>query len=215
MKFVNLHTHFYTKSDSIIEIVNQYPHEFSAEIPMYSIGIHPWHIEDSRVNEDLKTIKDKLSLNECIALGECGLDKRIEKIYSDQIAVFEAQLNLLHEVSKPVILHCVASFDEVISCKKNSGLSSPFIIHGFSKNYQVAKQLLNQDFHLSFGKYLLRNPELGYVFKQIPNEKIFLETDTIEESLEEVYTFAAKCKNISVEEMKEIVWNNYQTIFEK
>ena len=213
MKFVNLHTHFYTNSDSVLEIVNQYPNEFSAEIPHYSIGIHPWYIDDIRWNDDLKIIKDKLSLKECIALGECGLDKRIDKIYSKQIEVFESQLNLLHEVSKPVILHCVASFDEVISCKKNSQLSSPFILHGYSKNYLVAKQVLNQDFYLSFGKYLLRNPELSEVFRKIPNEKIFLETDTIAESLEEVYTFAANCKNISVEEMKEIVWNNYQTVF--
>ena len=213
MKFVNLHTHFYTKSDSILEIVNQYPKDFSDEIPSYSIGIHPWHIDDNSINEDLKIIKSKLSLKECIALGECGLDKRIDKIYSTQINVFESQLDLLHHISKPVILHCVASFDEVISCKKNSGLTSPFIIHGFSKNLQVAKQLLNQDFHLSFGKYLLKNSELSEVFKQIPNEKIFLETDTIAESLEEVYTFAANCKNISIEEMKEIVWKNYQTIF--
>lgn len=217
MKFVNLHTHFYTKSDSILEIVNQYPKEFSEEIPHYSIGIHPWHIDDTRLKDDLQIVKQKLSTNECIALGECGLDKRIDKIYSTQIDVFESQLDLLHQISKPVILHCVASFDEVISCKKNSGLTSPFIIHGFSKNAQVAKQLLNQDFHLSFGKYLLRSrnfgTELGDVFKQIPNEKIFLETDTIAESLEEVYTFAAKCKNISVDEMKEIVWNNYQTVF--
>ena len=213
MKFVNLHTHFYTKSDSILEIVNQYPKDFSDEIPFYSIGIHPWHIDDNSINEDLKIIKSKLSLKECIALGECGLDKRIDKIYSTQIGVFESQLDLLHEFPKPVILHCVASFDEVISCKKNSGLTSPFIIHGFSKNLQVAKQLLNQDFHLSFGKYLLKNSELSEVFKQIPNEKIFLETDTIAESLEEVYTFAANCKNISIEEMKEIVWKNYQTIF--
>ncbi len=213
MKFVNLHTHFYTNSDSNLEIVNQYPKDFSEEIPFYSIGIHPWHIEESRLDDDLKIIKEKLSLTECIALGECGLDKRIDKIYSTQIDVFESQLDLLHQIPKPVILHCVASFDEVISCKKNSGLTSSFIIHGFSKNIQVAKQLLNQDFHLSFGKYLLRNPELGDVFKQIPNEKIFLETDTIAESLEEVYTFAAKCKNISVEEMKEIVWHNYQTVF--
>ena len=213
MQFVNLHTHFNTNSDSILEIVNQYPHEFSEEISHYSIGIHPWHIDDNRLNEDLQLIKQKLSLKECIALGECGLDKRIDKIYSTQVDVFESQLELLHQTPKPVILHCVASFDEVISCKKNSNLNSPFIIHGFSKNDQVAKQLLNQDFYLSFGKYLLRNKEVGDVFKQIPNEKIFLETDTIAESLEEVYTFAAKCKNISVDEMKEIVWNNYQTVF--
>ncbi|MFY7938934.1 MAG: TatD family hydrolase, partial [Flavobacterium sp.] len=72
-----------------------------------------------------------------------------------------------------------------------------------------------QDFYLSFGKYLLRNPEMESVFKYVPNERFFLETDTISESLEEVYTFAAKCKNISVEKMKEIVWNNYQSVFNK
>ena len=215
MKFVNLHTHFYTNSDSILEIVNQYPYEFIDAIPHYSIGIHPWYIFDERVNEDLNFIKNKLQLNECIALGECGLDKRIEKKMDLQINVFESQLYLLNEIPKPVILHCVAAFDEVISCKKNSSIQSPFIIHGFSKNIPLAKQLLTQDFYLSFGKYLLRNPEIELIFKYVPNDKIFLETDTISESLEEVYTFAAKCKNISVEEMKEIVWNNYQTIFNK
>ena len=215
MKFVNLHTHSYTNSDAVLEIVNQYPNEFIADIPHYSIGIHPWHIVDERVGEDLNYIKNKLQLIECIALGECGLDKRIEKKMEVQIDVFESQLSLLHEISKPVILHCVAAFDEIISCKKNSGLQSLFIIHGFSKNIPLAKQLLNQDFYLSFGKYLLRNPEMESVFKYVPNDKIFLETDTISESLEEVYTFAAKCKNISVEKMKEIVWNNYQTVFNK
>lgn len=215
MLFVNLHTHFYTNSDSILEIVNQYPNEFLDDIPNYSIGIHPWYISDERVTEDINTIKTKLQSNECIALGECGIDKRIEKKIEVQIDVFESQLSLLNEISKPVILHCVAAFDEVISCKKNSGLQSPFIIHGYSKNISLAKQLLNQDFYLSFGKYLLRNPEIELVFKYVPNDKIFLETDTISESLEEVYTFAAKCKNISVEEMKEIVWNNYQAVFIK
>lgn len=213
MKYINLHTHRYTKDDTVLEILNQYPHEFNIEFPQFSIGIHPWYIEDSRLNEDLKIIKEKLELNNCIALGECGLDKRIEKIYSTQINVFEAQLDINKHFLKPTILHCVASFDEVISIKKNSQLPSPFIIHGFSKNYQVAKQLLNQGFYLSFGKYLLRNPELGEVFNQVPNEFIFLETDTIEENLEEVYKFAAQSKNISVEEMKTIVWQNYNRIF--
>jgi TatD DNase family protein len=215
MQFVNLHTHSYTNSDAILEIVNQYPNEFIADIPHYSIGIHPWHIVDERASEDLNYIKNKLQLVECLALGECGLDKRIEKKIELQIDVFESQLSLLNEISKPVILHCVAAFDEIISCKKNSDLQSPFIIHGFSKNIPLAKQLLNQDFYLSFGKYLLRNPEMESVFKYVPTDKIFLETDTISESLEEVYIFAAKCKNISLEEMKEIVWNNYQTVFTK
>ena len=213
MKFINLHTHAVSNAPNTISILNQYPHEFQEGFSNYSIGIHPWYINEDRLASDLKMIKSKLSTKECMALGECGLDKRIDKIYSTQIAVFEAQLDLNSAFLKPVILHCVASFDQVIASKKNSGLSCPFILHGFSKNKQVATQLLKHDFYLSFGKYLLHNPELKNVFAEIPNEKIFLETDTMSESLEEVYTFAAQCKNISLEEMQSIVWKNYQRVF--
>jgi TatD DNase family protein len=89
----------------------------------------------------------------------------------------------------------------------------PIVIHGFSKNEQVAKQLIDNGFYLSFGKYLLLNPELETVFKFVPNDRFFLETDTIEETLEEVYTLAAKYKNIKIEDLIEIVNTNFSTVF--
>jgi TatD DNase family protein len=39
------------------------------------------------------------------------------------------------------------------------------IIHGFSKKEQLAKQLLDNGFYISFGKYLLRNPELNQFYE--------------------------------------------------
>jgi TatD DNase family protein len=91
------------------------------------------------------------------------------------------------------------------------------IIHGFSKNSPVAKSLLDNGFYLSFGKYLLRSrsfgTELEAVFKSVPNDRFFLETDTIEETLEEVYQLASKYKNIEVSELQEIIKNNFQNIF--
>ena len=96
---------------------------------------------------------------------------------------------------------------------KKLKISVPMIIHGFSKNEQVAKQLIDHGFYLSFGKYLLRNPDLEAVFKSIPNNKFFLETDTIEETLEEVYTLAAKYKNITIEDLIEIINANFKTVF--
>ena len=94
MKYVNLHTHTSNNLPNTIEIINQYPHEFRDDFSTYSIGIHPWYIEEGRLASDLKIIKSKLSSNKCIALGECGLDKRIDKIYSTQIDAFEAQLDI-------------------------------------------------------------------------------------------------------------------------
>ena len=56
MEFINLHTHSFSKDDSVLEVVNQYPWEFDEAIPQYSIGIHPWYIDEDRLNEDLKSV---------------------------------------------------------------------------------------------------------------------------------------------------------------
>lgn len=213
MKYFNLHTHKFTDNPEIVELVNQYPWDFDATIPTYSIGIHPWYMDENRLENDLKVIEEKLQLKQCIALGECGLDKRIEVPVDLQIQVFEKQIALAEKHQKPLVLHLVAAFDELIEIKKRLKISVPIIIHGFSKNQQVAKQLIDNGFYLSFGKYLLRNPELESVFKSVPNDRFFLETDTIEESLEDVYKLASKYKSIPTEDVIEIVNSNFKTVF--
>ncbi len=213
MQFFNLHTHKFTDNAAILELVNQYPWEFDAAIPKYSIGIHPWHIDENRLESDLKIIEEKLQLNACLALGECGLDKRIEIPLSLQIEVFKKQIALAEKYQKPLVLHLVAAFQELIAIKNRLKIMVPIIIHGFSKNEQTAKQLIDNGLYLSFGKYLLRNPELESVFKSIPNDKFFLETDTIDETLEDVYELAAKYKNIKMDDLIEIVNANFTTVF--
>ena len=214
MKLFNLHTHKYTNQENILELVNQYPWEFDEKIPFYSIGIHPWYINEERLNVDLQIIEQKLALNNCLALGECGLDKRIEIPLETQINVFKTQIFLAEKCQKPLVLHCVAAFQEIIQIKKELKVKVPMIIHGFSKNEPTAKQLLDNGFYLSLGKYLLRNPELKTVFQSVPNDRFFLETDTVEESLEEVYALAANYKNIEIEEVKEIVASNFEKVFQ-
>lgn len=212
-KFINLHTHKFSNLSDVIEVVNQYPWEFDASVPNYSIGIHPWYVDENRLETDLEIIKEKLQLTGCLALGECGLDKRIEIPLDSQISVFKKQLELVKETQKPIVLHCVAAYDEVIAIKNEMKIENPMIIHGFSKNEQVAQTLFKNGFYLSFGKYLLRNPDLEKVFTFAPENQILLETDTIEESIYQVYEKAAVIKAISVEEMKTIVFTNFSKIF--
>ena len=213
MKFFNLHTHTFSQNNIVLELVNQYPWEFNESIPQYSIGIHPWFIKENRLEEDLQTIEAKLGLQQCLAMGECGLDKRIEIPLSLQIEVFEKQIILAEKYKKPIILHLVAAFQELIEIKNRLKITVPMIIHGYSKNEQVAKQLLENGFYLSFGKYLLRNPEMELVLKSVPNSRFFLETDTLEESIEEVYTLAAKYKNMSLDELKIQMNTNFKFVF--
>ena len=214
MAFFNLHTHKWTNQPNVLEIVNQYPQEFDAMIPYYSIGIHPWFIVEERIEADLAVIESKIQEKNCLAVGECGLDKRIEISMELQQVVFEKQLLLAQKHQKAVVIHCVAAFQELIAIKKKLNISVPMLIHGFSKNAQLAKQLVDNGFYISFGKYLLLNKELEAVFKSVPNYRFFLETDTVDEGIEAVYGLAAKYKGISVKEIQEIVNNNFNKVFD-
>lgn len=213
MKLFNLHTHQFKNQETVLELVNQYPQEFDGGIPFYSIGIHPWYINEQRLETDLQIIERKLQEPNCLAIGECGLDKRIDMPLEVQQMVFGKQLLLAQKYSKPVVIHCVAAFQEIIAVKKKLKITVPLLIHGFSKNKQVAKELIDNGFYISFGKYLLRNPELKTVFTSIPNDRFFLETDTVTEGIEEVYALAAHYKNIAIEELQETINKNFETVF--
>lgn len=211
--YFNLHTHRFSNDPGVLELVNQYPDEFDLSVLQYSIGIHPWRIVPERLEQDFEVIASKLSDNKCLALGECGLDKRIETPLELQIEVFEKQLYLAEQFQKPVVLHCVAAYQEVIEIKTKLGVSVPMIIHGFSKNAYVAQSLLDHGFYLSFGKYLLRNPELESVFQSVPNHRLFLETDMVEETIQQVYALAAQYKNVALQQMQQIIQDNFRTVF--
>jgi TatD DNase family protein len=214
MQYFNLHTHQFTNQPDVLELVNQYPQEFDALIPFYSIGIHPLYINENRLESDFKVVDEKLALPECLALGECGLDKRSETPFEVQQLVFEKQLALAEKHQKPVVMHCVAAFQELIEIKKRLKITVPMIVHGYSKKVELAKQLIDNGFYVSFGKNLLRNPELESVFNSIPNDKFLLETDMVEEGIQEVYALAAKYKELELSELQEIVNKNYTTVFE-
>ena len=208
----NLHTHSASGSPDVFEIVNRYPYE-PIDVPYFSTGIHPWHIDEDKIEEHLAIIEERLQQDNCLALGECGLDKRIEIPLNIQVKVFERQLLLAKQYQKPVILHVVAAFQELVEIKDMLQPGVPMIVHGFSKNAQVAKQLLDNGFYLSFGKYLLRNPDLSEVFTSIPQDRFFLETDTIEEGIADVYAKAALARKMDIEDLKDIVSKNFKHIF--
>jgi TatD DNase family protein len=214
MQYFNLHTHSYSNQSDVFELVNQYPHEFTDAIPNYSIGIHPWFIDEYRIESDLTIIESKLQEKNCLAVGECGLDKRIEIPFELQQTVFERQLLLAEQYQKPVVIHCVAAFQELIAIKKKLKISVPFLIHGFSKNEYVANELVANGCYIFFGKYLLRMPQLESVFRAMPNDRFFLETDTDEQTIQEVYELAAQYKGLSVAEIKELVNTNFRKVFD-
>ncbi|RZL38368.1 MAG: TatD family deoxyribonuclease [Pedobacter sp.] len=180
---------------------------------LFSIGIHPWYIDEVNLEKEMEIIEQKIQHPNCVAIGECGLDKRRETPLDLQLKVFEKQLLLAQKHQLPVIIHCVAAFQELILLKRKLKINIPLVIHGFSKNIPLAQQLIEEGFYISFGKYLIKNPELETVFTSIPENRFFLETDTIEEEIEQVYLLAAKYKNIDVLTLQQIVTKNFNTVF--
>ena len=208
--YYNIHTHSFSNNQQVIEIVNQYPKEINSNLPVYSVGIHPWYLNEIDFQKELSLIEKHIQLPGFKAVGECGLDKRIETPLELQKKLCIPQLLLAEKYKKPIILHCVAAYQEIIQLKKQLKLTVPMIIHGFSKNAQVAESLIKNGFYLSFGKYLLLNADLASVLKTIPPNQLFLETDTIEQSIFEVY---AKAEEILGASIKQQIEDNYHRVF--
>ncbi len=85
---------------------------------MYSIGIHPWHIQRENIQKELNLLEKYVGLPNVKAIGECGLDKLCETDFNRQKEVFLLQTAISEKVGKPLIIHCVKSFDEIIYLKK-------------------------------------------------------------------------------------------------
>lgn len=175
----------------------------------FSVGIHPKDI-DENWEKHFEAFK-KISLQDnCLAIGECGLDALIDIDANLQKTVFERQILWANEIQKPVIIHCVKRFQELIPFQKLAKV--PLIIHGFNKKKSVADEMLKHGFFLSFGKSVLYNLSLQSILKEIPIDKIFLETDDTDFDIAELYQKVSEIKEISLEELQKKISENLQSI---
>ncbi|MDR2237512.1 MAG: TatD family hydrolase [Chryseobacterium sp.] len=178
-------------------------------LQLYSAGIHPKDIAADAMEEQFRWLESSVSEN-CFAIGECGLDSMVPIPQKIQEKVFMRQIRLSNEVKKPVIIHCVRKFYEVISFKKKA--EQAMVIHGFNKKKQIADDLLARNFYLSFGKAVLYNLSLQDIVKSTPLDRIFLETDNDYFNIEELYQKVSEIKGISLERLNEHIVENLHTI---
>lgn len=205
MDFFDFHHHKKNMPNGIYNLdIEQIPSDFP-----YSIGIHPKDIDVNHIENQFEWMRNMISEN-CFAIGECGLDSFAETGEKIQEEVFLRQIRFANEVKKPIIIHCVRKFYEVISFKKYA--EQPMIIHGFNKKERIAEDLLKNNFYLSFGKAVLYNLSLQNTLKITPLDKIFLETDNDDFSIEELYEKVSEIKGISLENLNKQISENLETI---
>jgi TatD DNase family protein len=204
MEFFDFHHHKKYIRNGIYNLAKEVPPDFP-----YSIGIHPKDIDINNIKQQLDWMRNTMYDN-CFAIGECGLDSLVPIDQKIQEDVFLQQIKISNEVKKPVIVHCVRKFYEVISFKKKA--EQAMIIHGFNKKKQIAEDLLAHNFYLSFGKAVLYNLSLQDILKNTPTDKIFLETDNDDFNIEELYLKVSEIKGISLEQLNEQIVENLHTI---
>lgn len=215
--FIDIHTHKTNSEKEIVTVVNLEPGDpipvFSGK-NFYSVGLHPWKIGTKKEDNDrMLVMEDALEIDHVIFVGECGLDKRAETSLEEQLRAFSAQIFMAAEFQKPLIIHCVKAWNEVVELHNKNNPGMPWIFHAYNGSVELTRQLLVKKFMFSFGEALFReNSKAIESFKILPLERIFFETDEYEGPVEEIYKRGAELKNISVETLKKVVWENFNRI---
>lgn len=146
----------------------------------FSVGIHPWDAERFQPGW-LEKLNILLNYQQVVAIGECGLDNNTEVPMSVQLEVFERQIILSEIAYKPLIIHCVGCYNEVMELRTKHSPAQAWVIHGFRGKPELAQQLLKAGFYLSYGVKF--NAESVAV---TPPDRLLIETDDSGAALEDV-----------------------------
>lgn len=169
-------------------------------------GIHPWDAERELPMPDFSA---------CDIVGETGLDYSADASKEAQQELFLKHLNIAEKLEKPVVLHVVKSFEDVMLALKKHTLQG-VVFHGFIGSKEQAERATSHGYYLSFGNRSLRSPRTREVIAMIKIENLFCETDDRTDiSIEKIYEEVAALRGISQEELCSEIEKNYIRLFDR
>lgn len=212
----------YESNKKILELCEQYPYIYAA------IGVHPSCVDDL-TEEKFEKLKLLLNHKKVVAIGETGLDYS----QNDNVQSIALQkkwlvrfIELALEYQMPLVLHCRDAYDELLEIMSGYNFGeNPGIIHCFSGDSRQARRFTDRGFLLGVGGKILKNKdnnqELKAVLKEVPIDKIVLETDApylkpdgvpgkynTSLNLRFIAEELAKLKNVKPEEIYSASWDN-------
>ena len=195
--------------------------------PIYaSAGVHP---HDTKNVKDgyLRELEELLEHPKVVACGEMGLDffRNISEP-TIQVKVFREQVELAQEMKKPVIFHNREADDDVVRILSGyPGMNG--VAHCFSGDLAIANLFLKLGYYISFaGNLTFKNSNLPGVAKQLPLERLMVETDSpyltpvpyrgksnYPKHVYEVAKFLAKLRNDSFDNFCQATYKNTCELF--
>ncbi len=211
--YIDIHTHHLHNSPEVLEIKNLRAGEDRPETKAspVSYGVHPW---DADRPERVALLDQIFAIENLTAIGECGLDKFQGSDLATQTRLFKRHIVISMLLNKPLIIHCVGYYNELMALRKEGPTAQPWIIHGFTGHPQLADQLIKAGFLLSFGEALMR-PDSKAVgaLKTLPGDRWFLETDDSDCSIQTIYQRAADICEVALSQIKAQLHQNFLSTF--
>ncbi len=212
---------------NILKIINNYKCVYG------SYGIHP---HEAKQHKHIKTkdIIEKVKMNDkVIGIGETGLDfyyNHSEK--KDQIELFLEHIEASKNMNKPLIVHTRDAEEETFEILKKSTQKKDLkiLIHCFTGSRKFAFKLLDLGAYISASGVVTfkKSQELANTFKEIPLDRILVETDSPylapvpmrgkpNEPSYLIHTvkFLSNLKKVSFEDFSNYTSNNFFKLFGK
>ncbi len=164
------------QSRQAFTLTQQYPQLLYA-----TAGIHP-HDASSMTEQGMSELRQLLSEDKVVAVGECGLDfNRNFSTPAEQLSCFERQLELAVEMQLPVFLHQRDALDDFLQLikKYRSGLVAG-VAHCFTGGQQELEACLEAGLSIGITGWLCderRGKDLQDCVHLIPDECVMIETD--------------------------------------
>jgi len=215
--YIDIHVHSGKSASGIFILESLMTHEekLPGDNPgvAYTYGIHPWFLNEHNHDKFILSVENLVRLPFIIAVGEAGFDRLRGPSAELQRRTFEEQVVISEEIKKPMIIHCVRGWDELLSVQKRFRPKMPWLVHGFRGNTVLANQLLSKGMFLSIWFEFVLRPESAGLLRSLPVDRIFLETDGADVDIRQIYNKVAIDLAMPVDDLKIIIHKNYSVFF--
>ncbi|KAK6347653.1 hypothetical protein TWF718_005492 [Orbilia javanica] len=176
----------YKHSLQAIELAEQYPGTIFA-----TVGVHPCcasnvtkHISPTKSLQFLLKRVEDLALQgknrgTVTAFGEIGLD--YDRFFlsdkESQLVVFEEQLRIAERVDLPLFLHSRAAEEDFNKLLFAANLPRKGLVHSFTGTLEEMKVLVEHGYDIGINGCSLKTEENLAVVKEVPLERLQIETD--------------------------------------
>jgi len=184
-----------------------------------ALGYHPWMIDPAEDDAVFETIEK--NIDHCIAIGEIGLDYKIDIPKDRQKAVFKRLLQLAAIAEKPVIVHSRYSDGRTFQMAVDAGIEKA-VFHWYSGPLDLLDRIFTSGYYISATPALAYSRAHRAAIEKMPVERILIETDApveyqgmASEPMSLFTTLRALCelKGLTLSEAARITTENAERFF--